>query len=295
MTHIAGYKESLEPLKPSDQKPVEEFTGYGQYIVPRPKLHDLLLKQVPSHKVHFGKRVLNISEKNDKVTIETADNSYYEGDIVHMYEALRTEEKLPKSDQEDLPFNCTCLIGQTKALDPEQFPIVKEPTSQYHSVFGENSPFTWTIFNTAQNTLCWTVIYHLDKKTSKVTEEQRLRNNEDSEWDAHPAQTMCNETRHFPLPLREGKMTMGDLYDLTEKELISKVMLEEKVFKTWYSGRTVLLGDACHKLNPWGGHGAVKAIHDAIALANLFYAMPIKTSQEATKVLRSTRRNDTLP
>lgn len=38
-------------------------------------------------------------------------------------------------------------------------------------------------------------------------------------------------------------MALGDLMDLTPKELMSKVMLEEKVFETWYSGRTVLLGD----------------------------------------------------
>ncbi|KAG0350450.1 hypothetical protein BGX24_008144, partial [Mortierella sp. AD032] len=66
---------------------------------------------------------------------------------------------------------------------------------------------------------------------------------------------MCEETRHFPIELSDGKTrTLGDLYDLTPKELISKVMLEEKVFETWHHGRAVLLGDACHKLNPSGGH-----------------------------------------
>ncbi|KAF9093609.1 hypothetical protein BGX23_003112 [Mortierella sp. AD031] len=67
---------------------------------------------------------------------------------------------------------------------------------------------------------------------------------------------------------------MGDIYDLREKEYIPKVMLEEKMFKTWYSGRYVLMGD-----------GAVTAMHDAIALANLFYAMPAKTPQEVTRII----------
>lgn len=35
---------------------------------------------------------------------------------------------------------------------------------------------------------------------------------------------------------------MGDLIDKTPKELISKVMLEEKLLDSWY-GRTALLGD----------------------------------------------------
>jgi len=36
---------------------------------------------------------------------------------------------------------------------------------------------------------------------------------------------------------------MGDIYALTPKEFVSKVMREEKVFETWYDGRVVLMGD----------------------------------------------------
>ena len=39
------------------------------------------------------------------------------------------------------------------------------------------------------------------------------------------------------------RKTVGDLIDRTAPQLISKVMLEEKLFKTWYHGRTVLIGD----------------------------------------------------
>ncbi|KAG0353157.1 hypothetical protein BGX24_007338, partial [Mortierella sp. AD032] len=65
---------------------------------------------------------------------------------------------------------------------------------------------------------------------------------------------MCDETRNFPVPISGGKIhTLGDLYDLTPRECIAKVMLEEKIFDTWHYRRSVLLGDACHKLNPAGG------------------------------------------
>ncbi|KAG0293590.1 hypothetical protein BGZ96_002635 [Linnemannia gamsii] len=102
---------------------------------------------------------------------------------------------------------------------------------------------------------------------------------------------MCDETRDFQVPIDiEGrKLTMGDLYELTPMEFISKVMLEEKVFDTWYSGRAVLLGDACHKLHPNGGQGAVTAIHDAIALANVLYAMPSKSSSDITNAFEEYR------
>lgn len=37
--------------------------------------------------------------------------------------------------------------------------------------------------------------------------------------------------------------TIGEMIEDTPSHLISKVFLEEKNFKTWYNGRTVLIGD----------------------------------------------------
>ncbi|KAF9272492.1 hypothetical protein BGZ88_004724, partial [Linnemannia elongata] len=255
MTHVEAFKESCQPYRPVDWRPFEELAGYGQYIVTRPKLHELFLKQIPPHKIHFG-----------NVAILTSDSNIYEGDIVvgadgaysavreSMYEQLRAKGVLPESDLEDLPFSCTCLVGQTKALDPEVYPIIKRPVGQSFTLLGEERPYT-------------------------AAEEQGAKDGDNANWDASTAQTMCDETRNFQIPIDiDGrKMTMGDLYDLTPKEFISKVGLEEKVFETWHHERIVLLGDACHKLHPNGGQGAVTAIHDAIALANILYAMPSKS------------------
>ncbi|KAG0018550.1 hypothetical protein BGZ81_010186 [Podila clonocystis] len=93
---------------------------------------------------------------------------------------------------------------------------------------------------------------------------------------------MCKEVRHFKLPIgKDGaKVTIGDLIDRTPKDLISKVMLEEKVFDTWFDRRTVLLGDACHKLNPAAGAGALSAIQDAVTLANWICALQTKEVPE---------------
>lgn len=94
---------------------------------------------------------------------------------------------------------------------------------------------TWT---TKSNTLCYTVVLYLDKESSK--ENDSFRN---SEWGAEAAEAMCNEVRDFPIPGGNGTLTLGDLIDNTPKSQISKVMLEEKVFDTWYGARTVLIGD----------------------------------------------------
>jgi len=130
-------------------------TGYAQYLVARPKLYALILKQVPAHKIHFGKRVLNITEEDDKVTVHTNDNGMYVGDIVvgadgaysavrqRMYDRLKAKGELPKGDQEDLPFSCTCLVGQTRVLDPEKHPIIKEPICVFPTVHGADKPVAY--------------------------------------------------------------------------------------------------------------------------------------------------------
>ncbi|KAG0063930.1 hypothetical protein BGZ89_009500 [Linnemannia elongata] len=237
-TQSSILNEAGETIVSTNYLPVQELTGYQGYIVARPRLYSLLIKQIPSHKIHFGKRILTVTEDkdDDKVHIQAADGTTYQGDILvgadgaysairrRIYEKLKTEGTLPKADQEDLPFSCTCLVGQTDVLDVEEFPELKD---------------------------------------DKAAQEQRFRNSDNSEWGPFAAQSMCDETRGFPISIGTGKMTLGDLYERTPKELISKVMLEEKIFKTWHSGRTVLLGD-----------GAVTAMHDAVALANLIYALP---------------------
>ncbi|KAF9124835.1 hypothetical protein BGW39_007864 [Mortierella sp. 14UC] len=276
--------------------------GYGYRIVSRPMLHALFLKQVPAHKIHFGHRVLNITEENNKITLHLSNNDTVEGDIVvgadgaysavrqRMYDRLKDKGELPQSDYEDPPFSYTCLVGQTNILDPEEFPVIDNPVCQFNLVLGSERPLSSIIFSTAQKTVCWMLIHYLDEKTSKAAMAQRFRNGENSEWGAYPAQVMCDETRDFPVQLSDGKKrTMGELYDKTPKELISKVMLEEKVFDTWYSGRTVLLGDACHKIHPGGGQGGVTAMHDAIALANLLYALPSSDTAHITKIFEEYR------
>lgn len=84
------------------------------------------------------------------------------------------------------------------------------------------------------------MVLHLDDKTAKANDAFM-----NSEWGPEAAESMCKEVRHLKVPGgMDGKdWTMGDLIDRTPKDLLTKVMLEEKLFTTWSSGRTVLIGD----------------------------------------------------
>lgn len=156
-------------------------TGYKQYAIGRPALYDLLLKQIPSEKVFFGRRVTTFSDNGNKVEIKTTDGSSYEGDILvgadgahsvvrqQIYETLLKEGKLPVSHQEELPFRCVCLVGQTRPLDPEEFPILKEPLAQFMSTLGNDNAYSWILFTTSYGSIRWMVMLHLDKVANRST------------------------------------------------------------------------------------------------------------------------------
>jgi len=62
------------------------------------------------------------------------------------------------------------------------------------------------------------------------------------QWGVDKVDRMCEQVKDFPIPCGPG-LKMSDLIQCTDRDKISKVMLEEKLFETWSYGRVVLLGD----------------------------------------------------
>lgn len=119
--------------------------------------------------------------------------------------------------------------------------------------------------------VCWMVILYLNKHT-------RTWNNTfcTSEWGQEHALALCREVRVFKVPglRKEQPMTFGDYIDKTHSSCISKVTLEEIVFSTWYSGRTILLGDG--KLaSEWSSKKCCKLI---------FRSNPLQTNKSLYKM-----------
>ncbi|KAG0342689.1 hypothetical protein BG000_002473 [Podila horticola] len=78
----------------------------------------------------------------------------------------------------------------------------------------------------------------------------------------------------------------GDIVDATARNMISMVVVEEKFYHTWHFGRTVLLGDACHKLLPSSGHGTTQSILDAISLVSLLVDLPSNSPTDIDALFR---------
>ncbi|KAG0001402.1 hypothetical protein BGZ80_001503 [Entomortierella chlamydospora] len=275
----------------------EKF-GWPGYIISRPNLHNILLSLIPPERILLNKRVLSHVETGTGIMIRTSDNMTHEGNILvgadgtysavrqSLYGQMDKRGLLPSSDKKPLRSSTICLVGQTRPFEPKGYEFNDNKKCTYESILLDGKPVFIVTFTTAENTICWKLIEYLDKETSKTNNIFRS-----SEWGPEAADVMCKEVRDYPVV---RGMKMGDLIDATPKEVICKVMLEEKLFETWTYGRTVLLGDACHKMNPSGGLGAQTAMSDAVILANYINTLHTVELEDVEKALK-TYRNERYP
>ncbi|KAF9549861.1 hypothetical protein EC957_002432 [Mortierella hygrophila] len=347
------YNETMERIGHINYEEYISTCGYVSRTMARPDLHALLLAQVPASKIQFGKKIQGICQDASKVTILCSDGSSIQGDLLigsdgayskvrqSLFHQLDKQHLLPKADAESLRACHMSVLGITRPVDPERYPVVREPGTRYESVIGTNKPNTWRYFTIPGNRICWRIDHHLAAyppsstsssatKSSNVDNIANDNNNGNgvspqpsalsttnalsldvssnphakisscttispsassttiaststdttttttaaaaavnlSEWGTESSDAIPDDWRKFPCPIGG---TMGDLFDQTPREVVSKVVLEEKLYQTWYHGRVVLIGDACHKMLPNSGRGAVNAMLDAVVLTNVLY------------------------
>ncbi|KAF9314432.1 hypothetical protein BG006_003939, partial [Podila minutissima] len=270
------YKESMKKIIEFFPEESKKILGYDVRVFPRPELYDLLLSKVPKEKILFGKKVMSILQNKEGAMIRCSDNTSYHGDIIvgadgaysgvrqSLYKQLSDENKLPVSDAEQMAVNFSMLVGTTDSLEPEKYPLNPDSSSTFSFMIGDKgNPYTWSTFSVHGNKICWGVQVQL---SPRAAEDESFRN---SEWGPEANEAIIKDVYNFNTP--HGKL--GEFIDQTPKDRISRVFLEDKLFSTWHHRRTVLIGDACHKLLPSAGQGAVTAMQDAVVLANCIYEM----------------------
>ncbi|KAF9340947.1 hypothetical protein BGZ91_011664 [Linnemannia elongata] len=240
----------------------KEMFGEDGYILTRPVIYDLIFRQIPKDRIHLGKKIVSTDQNSDCVMIRCSDGTEYKGDIL---------------------VGADGAYSATRKLDATEFPDLAKEPCQFFSTLGDNNPYASSTFTTAQGTVAWGVIVYLPGDATREDKDYRS-----TDWGPEAAVAFCEKVRDLPVKSGGDKIvTIGDLIDVTPKEQINKVRLEEKTFETWHHGRIVLMGDACHKVakqlrfigdpvqfTPAGGVGATNAMHDAIVLANWIHALP---------------------
>ncbi|KAG0210025.1 hypothetical protein BGX33_005167 [Mortierella sp. NVP41] len=289
VNHITIHKsQGLRRMGAVDIEEHIERSGYSSLVCSRPDLYDLLVSQIPKNRIFFGKRVLSLVQGDNGAQIQTADGGVYEADILvgadggysavrqAMYEKLKKKGTLPPSDLEKMEMNHTAMVGVTRPLDLDKYPLLRETKvfSRSDWVIG-HGPFTWSYFSLSNNRIGWGFGAQL------LTEELSKENDtfRSTDWGPESTQGLCKQIQDYEIPIGG---TMGDLIHATPRESISRMMLEEKLFETWYHQRTVLIGDACHRISPYSGQGTVNAMEDAVILANAIYEIRSVNSENIT-------------
>ncbi|KAG0260417.1 hypothetical protein DFQ27_003533 [Actinomortierella ambigua] len=247
-----------------------------------------LLSKVPAEKIQWGKRILRTLQNENGAKVFCSDGTDFDADILigadGAYSAVRQSlyknlalknYPLPKSDTDPLRFDQFGLLGITKPLD-DVYPELKNATKTHMCIIiASEKPYIAYVRKLKGGRIGWTLCGELlDAELHEQDNSFRF-----SDWEGESIENIRKDIDSLLTPLGE---TMANLIENTE--CISKVMLEDKLFITWHSGRTCLIGDAAHKLVPAAGQGANQSILDAICMANLLHEMPSKSSTDIERV-----------
>ncbi|GJJ71417.1 hypothetical protein EMPS_03767 [Entomortierella parvispora] len=283
--------EKMEKLATVQMKDEAKIAGYATRLFARHDLHELMVRQIPPEKISMSKKVVRIDEGADGVTIHCADGSSHVGHIVVgadgayssirecMYKKMADQGILPKADSEDLVPGFTGMVGITRPMDPEKYPQLKELDHCHFEVVVAGSSHGCAVWCLPSKQIAWSLSIQFPNVA-----EAKKQMFENAEWSPEALESMIKEFRDFPCPYNG---TIGNLIDETPKDSISKVYLQHKIFQTWHHARSVLLGDACHKLLMAGGQGAINAIQDSIILANCLYDLEDNSQKSITAAFQS--------
>ncbi|KAF9933620.1 hypothetical protein FBU30_005059 [Linnemannia zychae] len=277
---ISGFniqQDDLSPIGMIDFSFGEKHYGYHAYVMARPALFELLKSRVPASKIKLKKQVVDMIEDDTGIISVCEDGSHYKSDILvgadgaysgvreSMYRHLKQQNRLPLCDQQPMKLTHLSILGVSKALDPTIVPAMNDEHSLFQLILFRNARYSIWMAPIDNNRISWCYGGEVDPSASNGS---IVNVSGFWEWGPNMAHTMLDGIRN--LPTAYG-CTVGDIIGSTPKDLISSVVLEEKFFETWHTKRAVLLGDACHKLLPFAGQGAIQAILDGHCLVELLY------------------------
>ncbi|KAF9542813.1 hypothetical protein EC957_001533 [Mortierella hygrophila] len=261
---------------------------YGHYssIVLRSDFLRILISHLPQGKVLWGKYVLEIVNGNAGVQVRCSNGYIEEADIIigadgaysavrqNIYRTMKTKNLLPKSDQEPLKHTLNAIIGISRPLDGSRFPVAYQQFCETSLVIGKDPLYSLWLCPIANNQLVWSVSGDLLKP-----EDGDNTNFKQSEFGPEAVDAVCGLIQDLELPWGG---TLADLIECTQRDHMTKIMVEEKQFKTWHYGRVALIGE---------GQGAEQAIMDAIYLANHLYRLDdVPVHEDYLKIFESYQR-----
>ncbi|KAF9935600.1 hypothetical protein BGZ65_003248, partial [Modicella reniformis] len=216
--------------------------GYEQLIFARSKLYEVLQNRVPAHMISRNKRVLRITEKDNKIHIHRSDNTHYQGNILigadgthsgvrhSLFKQLEDQGLLPKEDSKDFVIDAVVMVAIAElatAEELEKYPQLKGDVCHFSNLMEGDSSRVALVVSLPNNQICWTVAEEISE--NEVGEAQQFRN---TEWEPMSIDDMYKDFENTLCPWG-GKM--GEIMESAQ----GSVNVERKL----NHGRTVLMGE----------------------------------------------------
>jgi len=195
----------------------------------------------------MGKKIVSLQQDLESVTITCEDQSTYTGDLLigadgaysdvrkAMYKDMEKDGLSPKIKVDDPQIHIMSYLGVAENLDPANYEGLGEEESHSDTIIGEGRGETWRYFTATDNKVCWRFDYQSNSLTPEEIDAWK-----NSNYLAFPKESINSEYRKYELAIMGN---LGQMFDATPKERLSKVVLEENVPQSWYHKRTVLIGD----------------------------------------------------
>lgn len=240
---ISATDEHLQTVQCVDTKDLKARYGYQLTMIHRASLHEILLSQVPTEKIHLGKKVTGYEESADQVTLKFADGSTATGDLLIAADGIHSPIRKQMLPDTPLKYSGqTCWRGVVNFRFPEQH--------QGYMMEAMGGTYRFGLGHINKDQVYW---FAVQKGEAGMQIPQ----------DKVKAYLLDRFAYFDPL--------ITDLIAATPEEQIIHTDLNDfDTPKKWHTDRVLLIGDAAHAMTPNMGQGGAQAIEDAWYLAELW-------------------------
>ncbi|KAF9933586.1 hypothetical protein BGZ67_004195 [Mortierella alpina] len=266
-----------------------ERYGFHTEVMARSQLRALLLQRIPPRRIVTGK-VLGMIQDQDKVTVRCSDGTTHEGDVLigadgafsnvrhALFWALDEKKQLPKADAVQMAVDLHTISGCTKPLDPTKYPVLLDAMTEIQSLQLPDKPYTIWFTPLLDNSIAFDITRDAAKTFIRQGEASKV-----NQWRPEDVEEALEAVKTVECPYG---VNMGELLENITAESLYLNMSEERFCETWYGGRVVLVGDACHK----GFYQPVsEAIADAVTLVNTLSTITSGTLECLTNTFKDYR------
>lgn len=238
----------------------KDIYGEPTITLRRSKLNNILHQKAQDLgiPISFNKKLVELIENEDEVSVRFEDGTSETGSIVLGCDGINSAVRNFVLSEKVLP-NYVGLVYFGGFVDDQA--LIKrlgfDPHTQYISV-GPTHFFAYSFVDnpaTTDASLLWYCYLRQDNRMSKK-ELAHLPDN-----DVIKRVSSVHQGWHDPvedLIKNTGEICKASISDIVEID-------------TWHKGRSVVLGDAAHAMNPLSGQGAGTAIEDGYLLGKLLH------------------------